>query len=194
MKNRSRCFRVLVATVSLTMVPPLIAEEVPDGDDMTDPSVYPENTPAYQWQEQNDNERLPALPKPENLIPFAVSTVGYDNYRYAVDAASLSIGENDGVRRYTVVITSTSGVRNLRYEGIRCESGEYKTYAYALGNGGFRAHSTSRWQNITKVGGDRYRYVLYDEFYCRDLNTITTLADILQTLRYPPDIDPGDSE
>ncbi len=176
------------------MVAPAIAVEVPEGDSMTDSSVYPENTPAYEWHEQDDNDRLPALPKPENLIPLAVSTVGYDNYRYAIDAESIGIGENDGVIRYTVVITSSSGVRNLRYEAIRCENGQYKTYAYALGNGGFKTHSTPRWQNITKVGGDRYRYVLYDEFYCRDLNTVTTLADILQTLRYPPDINPGDSE
>jgi len=183
---------VLVATVSLTMVFPLLAVEVPDGDDMADPFIYPENQKTYQWQEQN--EKLPALPKTENLISFTVSDRHYDNYLYSIDAASVSIGEQDSVRRYTVLITSRSGVKNLRYEAIRCESGEYKTYAYATGDTAFRHYAAPEWLNITKEGSDRYRHTLYESFFCRDINTVMTVADILQALRYPPEIDPGDYE
>lgn len=183
---------MLATVVSLTMVFPVNAGEVSEGDDMTDPADIPKDTEVYQWQEQN--ERLPELPKPENLISFSVSNRSYDNYRYSVDTASLSIGEHDGVIRYTVVITSRSGVRNLRFEAIRCESGEYKTYAYAVDGSNFRAYTAPKWQEISREGSGRYRYTLFDEYYCRNHDTVTTLDDILQTLRYPPDSNTGDTE
>ena len=183
MKNRPRCFQTLAIVVSLMMVFPLNAEDVSELNDLR------EDIKDYQWQEQN--ESLPELPKAENLIPFAVVNRGYDNYSYSIDSASLSIGEYDGVRRYTVVITSRSGVRNLRYEAIRCETGEYKTYAYAVGDGAFRSYTAPKWQNIGREGSGRYRYTLFDEVYCRNYDTDMTLADILRTLRYPPESSTG---
>jgi len=151
------------------------------------PGIYePDNTvEGTQWQEQN--EKLPKPPKAENLIPISVVNRGYDNYSYSIDSAALSIGEYDDVRRYTVVISSRSGIRNLRYEAIRCETGEYKTYAYAVNDEAFRAYAVPEWQNIGREGSGRYRYTLLEDYFCRNYDTNMTLADILQTLRYPPD-------
>ena len=177
MKIRSRCFQTLAVVLSLTMVFSVNAEDLPDIYDAEEGIV---DTP---WQEQN--ESLPELPKAQNLLPFTVVNRDYDNYRYAIDSTSLSIGEHDGVRRFLVVITSESGVRNLRYEGIRCETAEYKTYAYAVGESQLRAYSTAKWQRIIREGSGRYRYTLFDNYFCSHYDTNTTVAEILQALRYP---------
>lgn len=177
MKIKLRNIRVLTAVILLTLVFPVSAEDVSELYDI------PEDIKDPQWREQN--ESLPELPKSENLIPFAVVNRGYDNYRYAIDSASLSIGEYDGVRRYSVVITSQSGVRNLRYEAIRCETGEYKTYAYAVGEGQFKAYSNAKWQRIRRKGSGRYHYTLFDNYFCTHYDTNTTVSDIISALRYP---------
>lgn len=48
---------------------------------------------------------------------------------YGVDPASVSISNSDSLVRYVMVATSASGARNVMYEGIRCATGEVKTYA-----------------------------------------------------------------
>jgi len=174
---------MLVAAASLTTGIAYSVEDAPGIYDIDKSVADP------QWLEQN--EKLPELPKSGNLIPFAVVNRGYDNYHYSIDSASLSIGEHDGVRRYTVEIASHNGVRNLRYEAIRCETGEFKTYAYAVNDAAFRPFTAPKWQSIGKEGSGRYRYTLLDEYFCINYDTDMTLADILRTLRYPPDSDAG---
>ncbi len=172
------CSRLMAISVLLMMAVPLRA-------DISEMVELPEHIEEHQWQEQN--ETLPELPKPHNLIPLQVVSRGYDNYRYAIDSASLSIGEHDGVRRFTVVIQSSSGVRNLRHEGIRCETGEYKTYAYAVGDGDFRLQKTAKWRAIEKEGSGRYRYDLFEEYFCVHYETSTNVSEIIRNLRYPPE-------
>jgi len=183
MKNRPRYLLILAVVSSLAMGA---------GDAFKDmPGIYDENENAVDYQFQEQHEKLPALPKSENLIPFEVVNRDYDNYQYSIDSASLSIGEHDGIRRYTVVIASRNGIRNLRYEAIRCETGEYKTYAYAIEDAAFRIFTTPQWQNIGKEGSGRYRYTLLDEYFCSNFETEMNLPEILRTLRYPPESDPG---
>ncbi len=69
---------------------------------------------------------LPALPRDEDLIPFTVNDSA--DFRFAVDPKSLSVGA-DNVVRYTVVITSPGGGRNVSYEGMRCDAFERRVYA-----------------------------------------------------------------
>ncbi|RZT41070.1 CNP1-like family protein [Cupriavidus agavae] len=70
---------------------------------------------------------LPALPQDADLIPFSVNDSA-DNFRFAVDPKSISVGD-DNVVRYTVVITSSGGGRNVSYEGLRCDAFERRIYA-----------------------------------------------------------------
>ncbi len=56
--------------------------------------------------------------------------------KFGVDPASLVISK-DGVVRYVMVASSASGATNAMYEGIRCATGELKTYA--------RATTTGKW-------------------------------------------------
>ena len=66
------------------------------------------------WQEIA--VQLPAPPVAANLVPFFVSATA--TQEFAIDAKSLTLG-SDGVIRYSLVTTSTSGAKNISYEGIR---------------------------------------------------------------------------
>jgi hypothetical protein len=73
---------------------------------------------------ESDAPPPPAL-KTDKLVPLAIPR---SDLRFGIDPASVSIGK-DGIVRYVVVATSNSGATNAMYEGIRCDKGEYRTYA-----------------------------------------------------------------
>ena len=75
----------------------------------------------------------------QRLVPFDVSTSSA--LSFGIDTASLVVGR-DGVVRYVVVARSSSGATNAMYEGIRCGTGEVKTYA--------RYTSDSRWNVVSQ--------------------------------------------
>lgn len=114
------------------------------------------------WKEQ-ENIAFPAMPREDDLIEIPLQIATFP-FRVYLDRASLSVGE-DRVSRYTVVLESAGGVRNVFYEGIRCANGEYRTYAVGV-NGEFDAMRNSEWKAITRFGTDMYRYRLEARFLC----------------------------
>jgi hypothetical protein len=67
---------------------------------------------------------------------------------YGVDPASISISKSDSVVRYVMVATSASGARNVMYEGIRCATGEFKTYARYSADGKWTPVSNPEWHSM----------------------------------------------
>ncbi len=77
-----------------------------------------------QWKESEIS--LPPYPRDENLL--AVPLLATDTLKIYIDRASLSRGP-DRVARFSLVVESPSGARSVFYDGLRCETREYKTYA-----------------------------------------------------------------
>jgi hypothetical protein len=119
------------------------------------------------WELQQDKLRggesvaLPALPKDENLIEFWVTNSSA--FRFFIDAASLSVG-NDHIVRYTLVARSPSGVANVSYEGMHCAESKYAIYAYALG-GKWTARPTE-WKPIEQRAVQRWHDELRFRYFC----------------------------
>ncbi|CAM3397537.1 CNP1-like family protein [Polaromonas hydrogenivorans] len=80
------------------------------------------------------------------LVIFEVSP--NSSLVYGVDPASISISKSDGVVRYVMVATSASGARNVMYEGLRCSSGEFKTYARYSPEGRWNMASDPEWRSL----------------------------------------------
>lgn len=68
--------------------------------------------------------------------------------KFGVDPASIAIS-SDGVVRYVVVASSPSGAMNAMYEGIRCATGEFRTYARYTPSGKWIQASNSNWRQLT---------------------------------------------
>ena len=125
---------------------------------------------------------LPAYPQNDRLLEFPVSKPGYD-FSVFIDPQSLSVG-TDRVVRYTLVIVSSSGARNISYEGLHCGKHEYRRYAYGS-SGAWYPIEASPWQRVTDAGMDHYRYVLYWDYLCSPLRTNLDAEEIIRRIRNP---------
>ena len=128
------------------------------------------------WKE--GEYKLPAHPKPEDLIEFYVSAA--TDFRFFVDLQSVSVGK-DGVVRYTLLARSPSGVENMTYEGIRCSEGSYRVYAY--GRPGGWSERDSEWRPIEAKTMQRWHNALWQEYFCPQRAPIFDPAEGVDALR-----------
>lgn len=124
--------------------------------------------------------KLPPYPRPENLVPFEVSSATRN--RHFVDAESVSVGA-DKVVRYTVVIEAAGGARNVLYEGLRCEAGERRLYAYGHPDGSWSKARNAGWENIKFRSLLSYRKALFEDHFCPDGIRVKDGKEAVRNLR-----------
>lgn len=123
---------------------------------------------------------LPALPVNGNLLPFDL--VQRSAMTYMIDSKSVSVGA-DGVVRYTVVIDSPSGTRNIRYEGMHCASYRWRLYSGANSEGTAWDNASTDWARIEDSALNGYHGTLYNDYFC-DNKVPAKAANIVQNIRY----------
>jgi len=125
--------------------------------------------------------RLPAFPKPENLIRFDMGPArrGFEHF---IDSGSLAVGE-DGVVRYTLVVRSDMGAENVSYEGIRCVTREHKIYAHGRRDGSWRERRDAEWKPIGQAHSEGATFVLYEDFFCPMRGTVRSPSDAIAALK-----------
>lgn len=134
------------------------------------------------WQEMQT--QLPtAQPQDADLVPFGVS--GATTYTFLIDRKSLSIG-TDSVFRYTIVARSPEGVRNVSYEGIRCETRERKLYATGRDDGTWARARDPEWIPIEESGKNRQQAALMKDYFCPDGTSSTTVPAIIARMQKRP--------
>ena len=124
--------------------------------------------------------QLPAYPKEQNLLPFNVSSAT-DNH-FFVDAESISVG-SDKVVRYTVVIKAAGGATNVSFEGIRCESGERRLYAYGHPDGTWSKARNAGWEGIRFRSLLSYHKALYEDHFCPGGINVRNAKEAVDSLR-----------
>jgi hypothetical protein len=127
-------------------------------------------------------DTLPPLPQESNLLPFEVS--GNTPLQFAIDRNSLSVG-SDGVVRYTVVVTSPAGARNVNYEGIRCDTYEWRLYAgLNADHDGWDRTVANEFTRIENGALNAYHAALYQDYMCANKMPTGKAAQILENIRY----------
>ena len=89
---------------------------------------------------------LPPAFNVDKLVTFEVSP--NSSLVFGVDPASISISKSDGVIRYVMVAASASGTHNVMYEGIRCSTGEFKTYGRYSPEGHWNLVNNAEWRTM----------------------------------------------
>jgi hypothetical protein len=117
-------------------------------------------------------------PNQSTLQPFYVSQ--HTIFKFAVDTESILIGA-DGVTRYIVVLTSPSGSVQAQYEGIRCDSFQWRLYG-TLENGAWRENPLSTWRNIQSNVPNRYQAALAQGAFCNFSSQEKNIKTIIQSL------------
>jgi CNP1-like family len=107
--------------------------------------------------------QLPSYPKPENLLQFDAGPAS-SNLHF-VDSSSITVGE-DGVVRYSLVVKSPSGVMNVSYEGIRCQTNEKRTYAFGSSDKTWTRARLSKWSDLESIVQNYPQRALYRYFFC----------------------------
>jgi hypothetical protein len=116
------------------------------------------------WRESAP-DTLPPLPAGNaKLYMFYVSN--NTPLKFAIDPNSLSVGKDDVVR-YTVVITSPDGARNVNYEGIHCAGFEWRLYASLnADHNGWDQTVANDWSRIETGTLNAYHSVLLQDYLC----------------------------
>jgi hypothetical protein len=122
---------------------------------------------------------LPPYPKNENLVPIYVSAT--TDFKYFVDASTLTVSPRERVIRYVFVARSPNGVDNVSYEAIRCPE-EYRILAVGEGGGKWSSR-TGGWREIVKGSALSWPYALSRNYFCPHRDPIRTAAEGANALR-----------
>ncbi len=172
---RVRISATLSACILLVCQAPLFADEANSAPGFIAPPP---------WREQA--VVIPAYPKDADLLPFRVDQPALSQ-TFSIDGKSLSVGA-DRVVRYSVVIASDSGARNVLFEGMRCAHREYRTYAYGEAAHDFRPAQGGTWQPVGQHGWGSFRAVLLRDYLC-DRNLLPYhLNEIIRRLSHPQSV------
>lgn len=117
--------------------------------------------PDPDWKEGEYEVPTPL----RNTALREIDTGGTSRNRFLIDENSLSIG-SDGVVRYVLVARAGGGAQSSTFEGIRCETREWRTYATGRPGGEWAGTRDASWKPIVDNAYNRPRAVLANEYFC----------------------------
>jgi len=116
---------------------------------------------------------------------IAIDMPRYVTLKFGVDPSTLSITP-EGIVRYVMVATNASGSVSAMYEGIRCASGEVKTYARYSPSGHWSAVKNPQWQGLNDNLPSLHAMALARQGACQGRSTPgNSMADIVKALKSP---------
>ena len=134
-----------------------------------------------EWQESE------APPPPAfdmgKLLTFDVSP--NSALVYGVDPASITISKSDGLVRYVMVASSSSGARNVMYEAIRCKTGEVKTYARYSLQGQWSVLDNPQWRSLYESMPSRHALRFAQAGACDGATPALSVNALVQRLKNP---------
>ena len=154
---------------------------VPAAEDDASP-LHDYVPPAEEDKWEELEVRLPPFPDPDQFHTLGAQLPG-SRLEIQLDPDSIRVG-NDRVVRYLLRIRSPGGAANLFYEGLRCETAEYRTYAYAGSRGGWQRMRDSDWQALSAGGTSRYRQLLQRRYFCDPVSGHLPAEAIVERVRY----------
>lgn len=104
---------------------------------------------------------------------------------YGVDPASFSISKTDGVVRYVMVASSPAGARNVIYEGLRCSTGEVRTYARARPDGSWMYVADSEWKSVYDISLPRHSLRFARAAACQSAAAVSSVPELVRKLKNP---------
>ncbi len=131
-----------------------------------------------QWKEAD--VRAPAYPRDADLV--AVTLGPTDTFKLYIDTKSVSLA-SDRVLRLTLIVESSSGTRNVFFDGMRCETRRYKTYAVGSSDGKFVPAKNAQWQDIPRPSQNGFRFHLFQHYVCNDISLAVSPREFLDRLK-----------
>ena len=159
------------------------------GIDENDEDFSYDSSQDVPWAEESIVK--PAAPNLHALTALDIESAPR-GFTVLLDTASLTRGKYDDLIRYWLALKSRRGTLNFSYEGMKCNTGEYKLYGYAMPDGkGLRPYAKPRWKPLRNGGRRNYRAELKERYLCQGV-TPRPIKEIraLAAGRKKQDIDP----
>ena len=134
------------------------------------------------WKE-TDAPPPPAF-RTDRLVTFETTTKA-TALSFGVDPATITIS-GDGVVRYVVVASSQSGAMNALYEGIRCTTAEFKSYARYHPDSGWTPVPNPSWRSLYDPLPSRHALAFARAGACSCKAPNRSVPDIVRDLKQPP--------
>ena len=131
------------------------------------------------WQEA-DAPAPPSFSK-DHLIPITMPP--YVSLKFGIDPATLSIS-SDGIVRYVMVAQNASGSVNAMFEGLRCATGQVKTYARASSSGAWSVVKDPQWRDLGDNLPSKHAMALVQQGVCEGRTVAgRTAQDLIRVLK-----------
>ncbi len=128
------------------------------------------------WEELQ--AKLPAYPNIAQALPLEVASARPT--QFFVDPKSIAVSE-DGVVRYSLIAKSSSGVLNVSYEGIRCETREKKLYAFGRQGSAWSRNRFAKWEGVLPSRNPQQN-VLFTDFFCPRGDIVRNTSEAVSAL------------
>ncbi len=129
------------------------------------------------WAEEK--EAPPPAFSTQHLLPLEMPN--FVTVKVGIDPNTLYVG-SDGIVRYVAVMTNSTGTSNAVYEGIRCLTGEVKTYARAGSSGKWSTVATPVWRDVMDNMGSPHARMFSRQAAC-DTRIAVNKTDIVKALQ-----------
>lgn len=171
--------RLFLVVVLVVAAYPLQAMRDKNGDEVQ--SFDFDEKYVDKWKETKVS--IPAYPNDRDLLQVTLSTS--ERLKIFIDLKSISLA-TDRVARFSYVVESPSGARSVFYDGFRCETRQFKTYAIGSSIHSFEPVMKPQWQTISRPEINAFRYQLYRNYVCDDHASARTPEDLARQLKYQP--------
>ena len=161
--NRSRSCRAAVTLLATFCLG--IGVAAADSDDWQEGSVPP-----------------PPIPNLQKLVPFEFKVNAA--LHYGIDPQSITVGK-DRVVRYVIVAQSAAGATNVIYEGIRCDTAEFKVYARYYPDEGWHSPDQIEWKSLYDRQMPPHTLALARAGACIGKAPTSSAAQLVNDLRNP---------
>lgn len=123
-----------------------------------------------------------ALPRPDDLVPVRLDSLP-PGIALFIDRSRITVGDKDRVVRAWLWTRGSGGAENGTFEGFRCETREFRVYAYAnpRRDPPVNLARRSTWQAIEGSKARNYRLELLQDYFCgiRGTRSAREIADYL---------------
>ena len=130
------------------------------------------------WQEAE----VPAPPGFNAKQLVGIDMPPYVSMKFGLDPATLAVTP-DGIVRYVMVAISPGGSLTAFYEGIRCATGEVKSYARANADGAWTLVKNPEWRGLNDKQPSKHALALARQGVCEGNATAGSAAEILRRLK-----------
>lgn len=176
-RRPSRVFESVVIAAILALAPASFA--VGSGSD----EYNYDDSQDIPWIE-NETEVL-AMPNAEDLSPVDLDQMP-PGLKLLIDKSRITVNPDDKVVRAWLWVRSEAGAQSGTFEGFRCDTREYKVYAYAnpRRDPPVSKAKNPRWKSVPRIPGGNYRGELLQYYFC-DIGYTRNAFEIRDQLASP---------